>query len=104
MMFRPLDNPKNEGLPDLNWREKWTLIPLIVLAFWIGLYPKPFLAMMDAPITRLVHQQINPVLRQTGAPVVLPDVSSVCGRATSPILWRSGDPGRPRLRPGDRRS
>jgi NADH-quinone oxidoreductase subunit M len=79
-MFGPVTNPKNEHLPDLTWREKWTLIPLVVLAFWIGLYPKPFFAIMDAPIHRLVYEQVVPVLRQTGAKVDLPDPTATPAR------------------------
>ena len=33
-----------------------TLLPLIVFCFWIGLYPKPFFAILDEPVTRLVEQ------------------------------------------------
>ena len=42
-MFGKIENPENEALPDLNLREFATFVPLIVLAFWIGLYPTPFL-------------------------------------------------------------
>ena len=42
-MFGKIENPKNEHLPDLSLREFATFAPLIVLAVWIGLYPKPFL-------------------------------------------------------------
>jgi NADH-quinone oxidoreductase subunit M len=71
-MFGKLTNPKNEGLKDLTWREKWTLIPLVVLAVWIGLYPKPFFAYIEAPIERLLHEQVNPVLEAYDVPVSLP--------------------------------
>jgi NADH-quinone oxidoreductase subunit M len=71
-MFGKVTNPKNEGLEDLTWREKWTLIPLIVLAVWIGLYPKPFFNYIEAPIERLLHEQVNPVLDAYDVPVVLP--------------------------------
>ena len=37
-----MNNPKNEKLLDLSGRELATFIPLVVMAFWIGLYPKPF--------------------------------------------------------------
>jgi hypothetical protein len=67
-----VSNPKNEGMPDLTWREKWTLIPLVVLALWIGIYPKPFFAIMDAPIQKLVFEQVVPVLRDTGVAIDLP--------------------------------
>jgi len=32
---------KNAKLPDLSWREIAVFAPLIVWAFWIGLYPSP---------------------------------------------------------------
>src|SRR5579864_8763923 len=41
VMFGPITNPANEHLPDLNAREWATLLPLVILAFWIGIYPKP---------------------------------------------------------------
>lgn len=43
-------------LPDLNWRETATMIPLVVMVFWIGLYPGPFLNVMDASVSHLVQQ------------------------------------------------
>ena len=55
-MFGKLDNPKNEKLLDLNFREVMTLLPLTLLAFWIGLYPAPFFAVLDEPVKRLVQQ------------------------------------------------
>ncbi len=40
-MLGQVTNEKNRNLPDLNFREWAVFAPLIVLAFWIGLYPKP---------------------------------------------------------------
>jgi NADH-quinone oxidoreductase subunit M len=60
-MFGTCDNPKNQVLKDLNFREIMTLVPLIVWAFWIGLYPKPFFKVLEKPVTAIV-QRVNPGL------------------------------------------
>jgi len=58
-MFGACENPKNQVLKDLNWREIMTLVPLIVWAFWIGVYPKPFFNVLDKPVTAIV-ERVNP--------------------------------------------
>ncbi|MBI2822425.1 MAG: NADH-quinone oxidoreductase subunit M [Acidobacteria bacterium] len=62
-MFGKLDNPENEKLSDLNLRELATFVPLIILAFWIGLYPKTFLQYLDQPVVQIV-QRVRPNLLQ----------------------------------------
>jgi NADH-quinone oxidoreductase subunit M len=59
VMFGPVTQFANEDLPDLNLREYATLVPLVILAFWIGIYPKPFFAIIDKPVQRIV-EQVNP--------------------------------------------
>jgi NADH-quinone oxidoreductase subunit M len=54
VMFQELKNPKNFKLPDMNFREMLTMVPLIILVFWIGLYPQPFLKTFDASVTHLI--------------------------------------------------
>ncbi len=54
VFFGELTNEKNKDLPDLNRREQWTLIPLVIVAFWIGLYPKPFLDRMAPTVDRVM--------------------------------------------------
>ena len=54
MFLGPADNPKNTALKDLNWREIVTLVPLLVFIFWIGLYPKPFFALMAPAVEKLI--------------------------------------------------
>ena len=44
---------ENEKLVDLNARELATLVPLVVLCFWIGIYPKPFLEFLHGPAARV---------------------------------------------------
>src|SRR5579862_8853658 len=59
VMFGPVTNAANEHLPDLNAREYATLIPLVLLAFWIGIYPKPLFTVLEGPVHQIV-QQVNP--------------------------------------------
>jgi len=64
VMFGPVTQFANEDLPDLNLREYATLVPLVILAFWIGIYPKPFFALIEKPVQRIV-EQVNPNFYQT---------------------------------------
>ena len=59
VMFGPVTQLANEDLPDLNLREYATLLPLVILAFWIGIYPKPFFACIEKPVHKIV-EQVNP--------------------------------------------
>ncbi len=59
VMFGKLENPANESLADLNKRELATFIPLIIMAFWIGIMPKPFLNVLEKPVEKIVRI-INP--------------------------------------------
>src|SRR5712692_6718479 len=59
VMFGSVSNPANERLPDLNAREFATLVPLVALALWIGVYPKPFFRYLDLPVQRIV-ERVNP--------------------------------------------
>ena len=59
VMFLEVKNPKNMNLKDMNVREMFTIVPLIILIFWIGLYPKPFMDTFDASVTHLVSK-VNP--------------------------------------------
>jgi NADH-quinone oxidoreductase subunit M len=58
-MFGPCENPKNQVLKDLSFREIMTLVPLVIWAFWIGLYPKPFFNVLDKPVNAIV-ERLNP--------------------------------------------
>jgi NADH-quinone oxidoreductase subunit M len=56
VFFGPITNPENEKLSDLNFRELAYLLPLVLLCFWIGLYPKPFLKVIEKPVEHLLQQ------------------------------------------------
>jgi len=54
MFLGPADKEENIKLKDLSWREIVTLAPILVLIFWIGLYPKPFFALIAPAVDKLV--------------------------------------------------
>src|SRR3954468_22059301 len=53
-MFGKVDNPKNERLLDISNREFATFAPLLVLAFWMGIYPAPFLRRIETSVQNIV--------------------------------------------------
>jgi NADH-quinone oxidoreductase subunit M len=59
VMFGSVTHDVNKTLPDLNLREYAILIPLVFMAFWIGIYPKPFFNYINSPVDRIVRQ-VNP--------------------------------------------
>jgi len=74
VFFGTVTNPKNEKLHDLTPREVLTFVPLIVFAFWIGLYPKPFFQILEQPVNQLVQtvhtpgaNPVNAVARPAGS-------------------------------------
>jgi NADH-quinone oxidoreductase subunit M len=59
VMFGRITHPANESLRDLTVRELATFLPLLVLVFWIGIFPKPFLDVIDKPVEKIVRI-VNP--------------------------------------------
>ena len=52
--FGPLDKEENKKLKDLNTRETWSLIPLVAIVIWLGVYPKPVLGPIDNSVNALL--------------------------------------------------
>jgi NADH-quinone oxidoreductase subunit M len=73
VFFGGITHEENKTLKDVNLREQWTLIPLIVLCFWIGLYPKPFFRILEPSINRVVQavdpDYLNRPVAQLAAPL-----------------------------------
>jgi NADH-quinone oxidoreductase subunit M len=55
VFFGSVTNPKNEKLHDLTPREIATFVPLIIMALWIGIYPKPFFEILEQPSIQIAR-------------------------------------------------
>ncbi len=51
-----LDKEENRRLPDLEWHELWSLIPILIMVFAIGLQAGYFFDFMDGSVRQLVEQ------------------------------------------------
>jgi NADH-quinone oxidoreductase subunit M len=54
LFLGPVDKEENRVLLDLNLREIVTIVPLLVFIFWIGLYPRPFFALISPAVEQVV--------------------------------------------------
>jgi NADH-quinone oxidoreductase subunit M len=73
VFFGTVTNPKNALLADLSGREIATFVPLILLAVWMGVYPKPFFEILDKPVTELVQRvNTNPGVYNATVPGTVP--------------------------------
>lgn len=52
--FGPITNEENKKLEDLNSRETWSLLPLVAIVIWLGIYPKPILEPIDNSVKSLL--------------------------------------------------
>jgi NADH-quinone oxidoreductase subunit M len=76
VMFGPVTNEKNRGLPDISKREFWTLAPVIFFIVWIGVYPNTFLRKIDVSVTELLARaQARAISMRALAPDVIPAVA-----------------------------
>ncbi len=74
VFFGKVTNAKNRRLEDLNLREIVQLVALIGVAFWIGLYPRPFLRLSESasqPVLERVHSSMTLNLTSPGTPTPL---------------------------------
>ena len=69
VFFGTVTNPKNEKLHDLTPRELLTFAPLVIMAFWIGLYPKPFFQILRAARESARATRFGPTIPGSCGPV-----------------------------------
>ncbi len=56
VFYGQVTNPKNLSLKDMSLREVVYMLPLIILIFWIGLFPNFFLDRMHASVDKFISQ------------------------------------------------
>lgn len=54
VVFGKITDERNRNLPDLLIREKLVLVPLVLLIFWIGIYPRPFLDKIEPAVKQVL--------------------------------------------------
>jgi NADH-quinone oxidoreductase subunit M len=84
-MFGKIENPKNERLMDLTHREFATFAPLLILAFWMGLYPAPFLRRLETSVAQIMSR-VNKDYAQAYA------MAMDCGGGAPPAVNASTQP------------
>jgi NADH-quinone oxidoreductase subunit M len=55
-MFGEPTTPDNLNMTDLNLRQVGYMLPLVILMFWIGLYPKPFLSRIEPTVEHYIGE------------------------------------------------
>jgi NADH-quinone oxidoreductase subunit M len=55
VMFGTNNNPENHHLRDLNIKEYWQLVPLAVLAIWLGVQPRPLMMLSEESVRAIVN-------------------------------------------------
>jgi len=94
-MFGKLDKPENQSLTDLNFREVATLVPLVLLCFWIGIYPKPVFDVMERPVDKLVRQvgrSYYPAQAEGEKPAQTPVIAQTQEPAQTPVVAQAQEP------------
>ena len=54
-VFHGVPEGENATMPDVNWREKLVLAPLLLLIVGMGVYPKPILDRINPSVDQLIH-------------------------------------------------
>ncbi len=91
VMFGPLENSENKALRDLSLREIMVFLPIVLMFFVMGVYPKPFLSRMEPTVEALLKSKFEqPVaLKEINQPRMMQIANSVLSRmnrlGTKPI-------------------
>ena len=56
IIFGKLEKEDLKSILDLKPREIAIFVPLIIVTLWMGIWPSPFLEVMDASVANLIEQ------------------------------------------------
>ncbi len=56
VLFGPIVRPENEALTDINLREVGLMVPMVLLAVWIGVAPGPLLSRIEPSVEQIVSR------------------------------------------------
>ncbi len=79
--FGNVTKKENENLPDVNKTELYGLIPLTIIAIWLGVYPKPILDPIDKSVREnvlnIMYQKVNTEMGTEAARAMISDPYAV---------------------------
>ncbi|MDD5051946.1 MAG: NADH-quinone oxidoreductase subunit M [Sulfuricurvum sp.] len=76
--FGPVTNEENRNLKDVNRTEMLGLIPLVIVAIWLGVYPKPVLEPINNSVESVI-QLMHDKAQSQEAKARIPNLSDVSG-------------------------
>jgi NADH-quinone oxidoreductase subunit M len=74
VMHGPVSNDTVRSLKDMNKREIAYFVPIVIMMFWMGIYPQTFLRKMDSSVAKLldrVHHREKIFLGESAKPIAL---------------------------------
>jgi NADH-quinone oxidoreductase subunit M len=71
VIFGTLTKDNLMEILDLNRREVLVFAPLVLLVFWMGVYPMPFLDIMSASVSNLIADHQAALAASDGASVAV---------------------------------
>jgi len=80
VFFGPLLNEENKKLKDLNSRETWSLIPLVAIVIWLGVYPKPVITPIDNSVKALLSFMEEKAITQEAKDMIIVSKSNKGGK------------------------
>jgi len=68
--FGPVTNEANKTLKDLDTRETLSLVPLVLIVVWLGVYPKPVLEPIDNSVKAMLEFMDEKAITQEAKDII----------------------------------